>query len=169
MFKHLQNNRAMKISSAHQASSTNIFGVWSFADAPSASQLDHTHLLSHLQTLAEQSSYENFISLPGLLNQHFWRLRPANSTTHPLTSYDQSKTLLMHHWAISNTSHMKIIGIQIPKYGNPFQWSPWTWIRTLMGIQDPNDALLSVPWRESWIPKKRIRILWIGIRESWFQ
>jgi hypothetical protein len=67
----LQNNQDMKISSAHQSSSSNIFGVCSFADAPSASQLEHTHLLSHLQTLAEQSSYENFINLPGLFNQHF--------------------------------------------------------------------------------------------------
>ncbi len=30
---------------------------------------------SHVQTLAEQSSYENFISPPGLIFQHFWRLR----------------------------------------------------------------------------------------------
>ncbi len=104
MFKLLQINQAMKTSSANQGSSSNIFGVWSFAGAPSTSQLKHTHLLSHLQTLAEQSSYENFISLPGLFNQHFWRLRQTNSTTHPLTSRGQSMTFLMHPWAISNTS-----------------------------------------------------------------
>jgi hypothetical protein len=74
IFNHLQNNQAMKISSAHQSSSFNIFGVWGFDDAPSASQLNQTHPLSHLQSLAEQSSYENFISPLDLIVQHFWRL-----------------------------------------------------------------------------------------------
>jgi hypothetical protein len=101
MFKLLQINQAMKTSSAHQSSSSNIFGVWSFAGAPSRSQLKHTNLLSHLQTLAEQSSYENFISLPGLFNQHFWRLKlrwcsitqPAQTHAPSLTSSNTCRTI----------------------------------------------------------------------------
>jgi hypothetical protein len=41
IFKHLQNNQAMKISSAYQGSSTNIFGDWGQSTQP------HT-LLPHM-------------------------------------------------------------------------------------------------------------------------
>jgi hypothetical protein len=51
MFKPLQINQAMKTSTAHQSSSFDIFGVWSFADVPSASPITRTfsHIFKHLQ------------------------------------------------------------------------------------------------------------------------